>query len=392
MQSPFDLLPSVTGKKLPFEPYPGATSVIGLVFQNTDTTYKFFWFLSVLHKAKVTHFRTDLQLEIKELAREMIAQAWPCRRLFKLWFGHQDRLQGLIDQLAQSSGLSDNARLDEVRDAALELSEADLSVLQDFVPYRFLTPWLRSALVGVSDHARNQLIQLLAARSANSPRPTPYSFDAVIGRPKQIIVGLKWLTFLQSNHLPFRAFAQLSVARYFETRNPGIPGIINKLDRPGARKLEKARAFWDTILSNQPLKCIYSGKPIRADYDLDHFLPWSFVTHDLIWNLTPTPGAINVAKSDAVPDLGRYLSALVDQHYKAMPVLKNALAKVRGTRLRALEAITLEYANFFKIPLTELFLLSRDQYTNVLRTELHAQADVARRLNFESDWIWADLE
>ena len=220
MQSPFDLLPSVTGNKLPFEPYPGATGVIGLVFQNTDTTYKFFWFLSVLHKAKVAPFRTNLQLEIKELAREMIAQAWPCRRLFKLWFGHQDRLQGLIDQLAQSSGLSDSARLDEVRDAALELSEVALSALQDFVPYRFLTPWLRGALVGVSDHGRNQLIQLLAARSSNSPRPTPYSFDAVIGRPKQIIVGSKWLTFLQSNHLPFRAFAQLSVARYFETRNP----------------------------------------------------------------------------------------------------------------------------------------------------------------------------
>jgi hypothetical protein len=113
MPSPFDLLPSIAGSKLPYEPYPGATSVVGLVFQNVDTSYKFFWFLSVLHKAKVAaRSRTDLRLEIKELAREMIAQAWPCRRLFKLWFGHQDRLQGLIDQLAQSSGLADSARLD----------------------------------------------------------------------------------------------------------------------------------------------------------------------------------------------------------------------------------------------------------------------------------------
>jgi hypothetical protein len=37
----------------------------------------------------------------------------------------------------------------------------------------------------------------------------------------------------------------------------------------------------------------------------------------------------------------------------------------------------------------ELFLLFRDQYTNVLSTELHAQADVARRLNFQTDWIRA---
>jgi hypothetical protein len=91
MKSPFDALPGITVDKLPFEAYPGATGVIGQIFRNTDTTYKFFWFLSLLDKAKVTGLRTDLQLEIKELAREMIAQAWPWRRLFKLWFGHQDR-------------------------------------------------------------------------------------------------------------------------------------------------------------------------------------------------------------------------------------------------------------------------------------------------------------
>jgi hypothetical protein len=35
-----------------------------------------------------------------------------------------------------------------------------------------------------------------------------------------------------------------------------------------------------------------------------------------------------------------------------------------GVELRAIEAITLEYTTFFKIPLTELFLLSHDQYTS----------------------------
>jgi HNH endonuclease len=389
MKSSFDLLPSITGGKFPFEPYPGATGVIGLVFKNTDTTYKFFWLLSLLDKVKGSDFKADLRVEIKELAREMVAQAWPCRRLFKLWFGHQDRLQGLIDQLAGKSAIPDNARLDEVRDAALKLSETELSILQDFVPYRFLTPWLRSALVGVGDHGRNRLIQLLAERSAHSPRPTPYSFDSVIGPPKQIVIGSKWLTFLRSNYLPLRAFAQLSVARYFETRNPGVPGIINKLERPGIRKLEKARIFWDTVLATQPLRCIYSGEPILSNYDLDHFLPWSFVTHDLIWNLAPAPNTINLAKSDAIPNLNRYLSGFVDQHYTAMPVLQTALARVRGAHLRALETITLEYATLFKTAPTDLFHLSGDQYTTVLSTEIHAQADVARRLNFETDWIWS---
>jgi hypothetical protein len=48
MKSPFDALPRIASAKLPSEPYPGATGVVGQVFLNTDTTYKFFWFLRIL--------------------------------------------------------------------------------------------------------------------------------------------------------------------------------------------------------------------------------------------------------------------------------------------------------------------------------------------------------
>jgi hypothetical protein len=62
MKSPFDLLPSITSTKFPFEPYPGATGVTGQVFRNTDTTYKFFWFLSLLEEARVSDFNADLRV------------------------------------------------------------------------------------------------------------------------------------------------------------------------------------------------------------------------------------------------------------------------------------------------------------------------------------------
>jgi hypothetical protein len=49
--SPFDVLPKVQPAELPHEPYPGATAIIGRVFDATDTTYKFYWFLSLLERA-----------------------------------------------------------------------------------------------------------------------------------------------------------------------------------------------------------------------------------------------------------------------------------------------------------------------------------------------------
>jgi HNH endonuclease len=388
MKSPFDVLPVIAHTNLPFEPYPGATGVLGQVFRNTDTTYKFFWFLALLHKAKVASPGSDLSLKIVALTREMVAQAWPCRRLFKLWFGHQDQLQGLIDTLAKRCGLPDNAHLHEVQQAAALLSESEVAILQDYVPYRFLSPWFRSALADVKDHTRHGLIQILAERTTHSPRPSPYCFDSVVGRPLAISVGSKWLTFLQSNHLPLKAFAQFSLARYFEVRNPGIPGIINKLERPGVRKLDKPRQFWDLVLEQSQLRCIYSGDLIQAEYELDHFLPWSFVTHDLIWNLTPVSRSVNLKKLDAIPRLGLYLGAFVDQHYRALSVLRAGLEASRGARLKALEAVTLEYTNLFKIPATDLFQLTHEGYLQKLATEIHAQADLARRLSFEMDWVW----
>jgi hypothetical protein len=59
MKSPFDVLPAIGNPKLPFEPYPGATGVVGHIFLNTDTTYKFFWFLALLEETKATLGRTD---------------------------------------------------------------------------------------------------------------------------------------------------------------------------------------------------------------------------------------------------------------------------------------------------------------------------------------------
>jgi hypothetical protein len=47
MKSPFDVVAAIANPKLPLEPYPGATGVTGRVFGNTDTTYKFFWFLAL---------------------------------------------------------------------------------------------------------------------------------------------------------------------------------------------------------------------------------------------------------------------------------------------------------------------------------------------------------
>lgn len=56
-------------------------------------------------------------------------------------------------------------------------------------------------------------------------------------------------------------------------------------------------------------------------YDLDHFIPWSFVAHDQIWNLMPADSSINSSKSNKLPDLDAYLQKLAIEHQRAVTII-----------------------------------------------------------------------
>jgi len=50
---------------------------------------------------------------------------------------------------------------------------------------------------------------------------------------------------------------------------------------------------------------------------LDHFIPWSFVLHDRLWNLAPVSKSINSSKSDSLPVLDRHLENFCSLQYMA---------------------------------------------------------------------------
>lgn len=66
------------------------------------------------------------------------------------------------------------------------------------------------------------------------------------------------------------------------------------------------------------VKDIYTGLPVNeADMSLDHFIPWSFVLHDRLWNLAPVSRSINSSKSDLLPNLDKYLESFLDLQFMA---------------------------------------------------------------------------
>lgn len=103
---------------------------------------------------------------------------------------------------------------------------------------------------------------------------------------------------------------QYKLIDYLQRRNPTIPGIPNKISAPEKRKLEEANRFWRAVVDRAEITDCYTGKVFNKDsfeqlgqLEIDHFIPWSFIASDEIWNLTPTFKRVNINKSNDLPDM-----------------------------------------------------------------------------------------
>ena len=51
------------------------------------------------------------------------------------------------------------------------------------------------------------------------------------------------------------------------------------------RKLGHVRKLWEGVLDITNIIDVIKNEPIKKDaYDVDHFIPWSFVMNDELWN------------------------------------------------------------------------------------------------------------
>lgn len=355
--------------------YPERTFYLGRVFADTTNSYKLLWFLAVLALAE----RTSRQgLRLKDILTEMAVLAWPPVCLYRLSLGRQDKLQEAVHAIRTRSGLPLNSKPSEVRNfiSGSPAAQADLEFLVRYVPTRFLTPWFADRLRGVPDTKRSALIQELAAQSQGTPLACLYWFGQ-----GDIRLNESWRSFLCENVAVVRAFAEHHLARYLQARNPNVPGVVNKLAVPLSRQLSAANSLWRSVRSeldrsgdSGKFADIYTGKPLPERFSIDHFLPWSFVAHDLLWNLTPVEPATNSSKGDAVPDLDVYLPRMAKLQLTAIQVLKGK------------EQLLEDYTDCFQLDARGLMALGEDGLLQRYRAVVLPQAQIAMNQGFPSGW------
>ena len=288
-----------------------STHCLSRVFSKTSATYKFFWFISIL---QIYIQKGTTRINIWDIVIRMVANAWYPIHYFRLSFGKYDSLFTIVMELHKLTKIPIDANSECImKELSLRIDDPKvkslLRILTNNVPYRFLSPWINT-----SDN------KCMVKRSQTFENGCLYRLDYI---ESDLWVELNpiWLSYLQEHYTILCDFAYWNLTLFLQVRNPNVPNIPNKLIKSGVRSsLSKQRAYWNTIIDNcHNVQCIYTGKKLsRGGYDLDHFIPWSFVSHDLLWNLMPADSIINCSKSDKLPDLDLYLPKLAVAHQEAL--------------------------------------------------------------------------
>ena len=258
-----------------------------------------------------------------EIFDEMIVSAWYTVTQYHLFLApmiegeRRDAINRAIDVLIENTSLNENSKPDEIRSVLKEQNHLVLEYkrkLAKNVPYKLLSSFSFELTKDKGDAYRIEYIQIL-----NQEIHFPYIIENGTGIHKYVVLQEAWIPFLVDNYMIIKNWIQYNKIQFLQMINPGVPGIINKLDdeRNNVRHLERVRDLWNAHIevSNKEIVDIYSGNKLESTFDVDHFIPWSYVAHDEMWNLIPSNASANCSKSNHLPEWDMYFNKMANMEY-----------------------------------------------------------------------------
>lgn len=346
-----------------------STSIMNRVFDKTTATYKFYWFLSLLDMHVKEQKSEMLALDV---ASRMVAYAWYPIEYFKLSFGKGDRMAQIIPKIADMTGITVDDKLESKTDAIMQATsgnpkvKAEVKILLRNVPFWFQTPWIETN----NEHE-------MIARSQTLENDCLYMLSGW-GEDLTVTINQKWSEYLKTNYEILRDFTLWNLTLFLQARNPNVPNISGKLIRPEEREaLTKQKKFWNKVIElGGAIDCIYTGNPLGTnEFDLDHFMPWSFVSHNQNWNLIPADGSFNSSKNNRIPDLDYYLPKMAKIQHNALRIY----IPVSGNR----DTILDEYFALGASP-QDLMAMSDENFLNTFRKTFSPLSQMAINMGFRT--------
>ncbi len=271
--------------------------------------YKFYWLEAIVQLIAEGIKETTFD----EVINEMICNAWYSVREFHIHLSGmlsdgqiRDGLERAVLILSELSDLSASASKVEIRNAikahTQELKGAK-EQLTNMVPYRALAGFFSKADSMVEWDSVRRMVAYIE-RFNRDVVLLPYTLGESAKLKKEIYFQPAWIKMIQDNSVSILGWIQYEKVKWLQNNNPEVPGLVYKLAPMDEkmRKLGNVRKLWDGILDLTEVRDVFTDEIVAAKkYDVDHFIPWSFVMNDELWNLMPMDSSLNSVKSNRLP-------------------------------------------------------------------------------------------
>ncbi|MGM9959353.1 MAG: HNH endonuclease domain-containing protein [Erysipelotrichaceae bacterium] len=148
------------------------------------------------------------------------------------------------------------------------------------------------------------------------------------------------------------------------------------------RKLKNARNLWNEVLKIKPIFDVFKGEAIIIDnYDLDHFIPWSFVMNYELWNLMPMDSSLKSSKNNKLPIWDLFFDRFADNQFILYETLHERPGMHKLFEARYRDNLHSIWAN------QELYKKgnSKEEFRYILSKNMKPVYDSARRQGYE---VW----
>lgn len=175
--------------------------------------------------------------------------------------------------------------------------------LTNMVPYRALAGFFARSKEKAEWNSIRRMTTYIKEINDNIT-PLPYVLGESSKLKKEVRFHQDWIKMIQDNTVNILGWIQYEKVKWLQNNNPEVPGLIYKLVpmNDKMRKLSNVRKLWEGVLEVREIRDVFTGREIvPKQYDVDHFIPWSFVMNDELWNLMPMESSLNSSKSNRLP-------------------------------------------------------------------------------------------
>jgi len=285
-----------------------------------------------------TTYKPALLKAIVRIQRERARESVPLRDVAEQ-FAQLYWTQTIVYHLRQAASLSKEPEvLQALRSAAIEANTRRFGDLADAARLRLLTSIVKTLKIDVLRRFHVGMPVGSAPLYSVTDETIAFSETAV--------------AFIRTNSITLEMIANHWWARFLEKVNRLAPAIIQKIEADGTRR-SSLRWFYERVKDVDAPNCFYCARLFSAEATrhVDHFIPWSFLLADPVWDLVFACVQCNLSKSDRLPNRSfiAQLDALNERRLDIVPELMQRIPLPEGGISQLYEAAkSVEWPNAWK--------------------------------------------